>query len=953
MSAMAYDIEFARVIGRALLLRERTLPHVEVDYLTPFELETRIEQWRSTLGYLDDVSWQHYLHAHGWSHADLPRLAGDPLYLGESPPAPWISVLIQVWQMTPSAAELHQLCQQFSDIPRDDMHIIAPFVPWLRQQLSDCTAMGERAFEYIIRQLGAMVAGHLPPITNRASQRNRTIVEWSQPLWRQRAYQFAWLMRRISHTCVHSCQTLNAAHTHLVRDWSALRQQLPQLPARPTPELYTFGQAPRAFARYGGVCIHIDDLALIYVPVVAAHVDVLTHVKTWLERRGAPVIAHTPTIQRHATYHWAYVPPARYLTAEDEIQRFAYNIGAFAALADTLGIIGLDRDAVYCAGDTPWILDYGHIGYALTHQPPLAHQLVMRTVPVATQAAINTHLAAWHQHQGIGPYIDEWRDDVLAGYQAYYAFIWQRIDSIRHVLRALSHIWQRPLQPHTSQLSTCLHAINAFVDVRHGFAADLIIEQFTQHHQVLAPMIRSALIDGVLPYMSHEVTVDGIIANLDAVSALHQGTQLAHLHMALTPCDPTSDTGRAPWHHTTNTILGHDQLIAEAITLANDIVERRLGLPDGSYWLTPTHHPRLTPLHLSDASIDHGGAGIGVVLAQLSILPHATHLRGVAEEALRAALAHAHHHPYQLGTVSWAIAAAAPYLPVTTTLLPRLNQLLRMPLDTTIDHPQWPDGWAGLVIGLTALHHIWPHAGYAMQALTIGEQLLQSRQRNARGERTWAGRILHHGGYGSSGVLTALVRLYEISHDQRFLRAANEIAYGEDQHYDEQHGGWADTRNKPVSYPISWGYGSLGVAMGRLSLMTPLRSRHPDHKLIALLDALDNAGLPDADGLAEGSAGIIDVMMSVARALPNPYYEQRALYWCSQMVARAHDRGGYVCVVEMPGVYEHPGVWHGTAGIAYQLARMAYPRLFGSLLAFEMPKSKVAMASDMADLAPQ
>jgi len=91
----------------------------------------------------------------------------------------------------------------------------------------------------------------------------------------------------------------------------------------------------------------------------------------------------------------------------------------------------------------------------------------------------------------------------------------------------------------------------------------------------------------------------------------------------------------------------------------------------------------------------------------------------------------------------------------------------------------------------------------------------------------------------------------------------------------------------------------------------------------------------------------------VARALPNPYYEQRAAFWCSQMVARAHDRGGYVCIADIPGVYEHPGVWHGTAGIAHLLARMAYPRLFGSLLAFEMPKSKSAMASDMADLAPQ
>jgi len=952
MSATPYDIEFARLIGRSLLLRERSSAHIEADYLTPFELETRIEQWRSALGYLDDVSWQHYLHANGWSQADLPRIAGDPLYLGESAPAPWITVLMHIWHETPSHADIAQLHHEFADIPIDNLYVIVPFAPWIRQQFATQPAIAESAYRYVIHQISTLMDGHLPWAQDKPTKRGRKQTEWSREQWRQRAYQFAWLIRRISHTCVHTCQTILAAWSNLQNDWAHLRRFLPQLPPRPRGSHYAIGPAPRAFARYGGICIHVDSLALVYMPVATAEIDVFTHIKTWLERRGAPVVAHTPLVYRGGGYHWAYVPPAHYLTDTGEMKRFAYYIGALAALTDILGVIGLDRDSLYCAGDTPWILDYGQIGYAMTHQPPLAHQLVMRAIPPATQAAVNTRLAAWHQHHAIGPYIDEWRDEVLQGYQQYYAFIWQRIDTIRHMIGTLTTVWQRPLQPHTSQLITCLQSLNNYTDVRHGFAADILIERLIQHHHA-ASSIREAFINGILPSIYHEVSTTGIMANLDAVSAIHQGTQLAHLHMALTPCTPTAENGRAPWQHTTNDLLTHDQLIAEALTLADDIVERHLGLAHGSGWLTPTHHPRLTPLHVSDASIDHGSAGISLVLAQLSALPNATHLASVAEDGLRAALHHAQEHPYQLGAVSWAIAAAAPHIPVTTTLLPRLNQLLRTSFDGTIDHPQWPDGWAGLAIGLTALHHVWPSAGYAMQALTIGEQLLQSRQRNAQGQRTWAGRILHHGGYGSSGILTALVRLYEISHDQRFLRAANEIAHSEDQHYDDAHGGWPDTRVTPFSYPISWGYGSLGIAMDRLSLMAPLRSRHPDRKLLTLIEALDTAGLPEADGLAEGSAGVIDIMLSIARALPNRYYEQRSLYWCSQMVARAHERGGYVCVAEIPGIYEHPGVWHGTAGIAYQLARTAYPRLFSSLLAFEMPKTKATMASDMVDLAPQ
>ncbi|MBM4413133.1 MAG: DUF4135 domain-containing protein [Chloroflexi bacterium] len=953
MSTTPYDVEFARLVGRALLLRERDASTTEADYLTPFELEKRIEQWRSTLGYLDDISWQHYLHANGWSQSELPRLAGDTLYLGEHAPAPWITLLMQIWHVTPQADDIAQLQTTFADMPLDDIFLLAPFAPWIRAQFDQHPDIAAHAVHYVFSQLGSLVADQIPASPEQHMRRSRKLAEWSRERWRHRAYQFAWLIRRISHVCVDLCQTILDAYGHLNDDWSYLRQQQPHLPLRPQLAQCTFASAPRAYGRYGGICIIVAQCALIYVPIHAPAVDVLTHCKTWLERRGAPVIVHTAHIHRGDTYYWAHVPPARYLTDAHDIQRFAYNIGALAALADMLGIIGLDHDALYCAGDTPWILDYGHIGYAITHHPPLAHQLVMRAIPTPTQAAINTHLGAWHQHHAIGPYLDEWRDDVLAGYQAYYAFVWQRIDDMRHMIRGMTNIWQRPLQPHTQQIAGALHALGCYTDIRHGFAADLIVEQLVQHHPDAATQIRTALVHGQMPYQLNQASTEGIMTNLGACSAMHQGTQLAHLHMALTPCDPIMENGRAPWFRTTNDILAAEQLVSEALTLADDIIERQCILPYGSGWLTPTHHPRLTPLQISDASIDHGAAGIGMVLAKLGALPDASYLHVVATDALRAALTHAQEHPYQLGAVSWAIAAAAPHIPVTHTLLPRLNSLLRAPLSMRTDHPQWPDGWAGLVIGLAALHAIWPNSGYAMQALTVGEQLLQSRQRNAQGQRTWAGSMLHHGGYGSSGILTALVRLYELSHDQRFLRAANEIAYAEDQHYDEQRGGWPDTRSTPLSHPISWGYGSLGIAMGRLTLMAPLRSRHPDQRLLHLLEALDTSGLPDADGLAEGSAGVIDVMMSVARSLPNPYYEQRAMYWCTQMVARAHDRGGYVCIADIPGVYEHPGVWHGTAGIAYQLARMAYPRLFGSLLAFEMPKSKSPTASDMADSAPQ
>jgi lantibiotic modifying enzyme len=237
---------------------------------------------------------------------------------------------------------------------------------------------------------------------------------------------------------------------------------------------------------------------------------------------------------------------------------------------------------------------------------------------------------------------------------------------------------------------------------------------------------------------------------------------------------------------------------------------------------------------------------------------------------------------------------------------------------------------------LVALYRVYPDTNLYSIALNAGERLLQGRQRNAQGDRIWYGSVLNNGGFGSSGVLIALVRLFELSQDYRFLRAAFEITQLEDAHYDESRGGWPDLRHTPASYPITWCHGSVGVAMGRVALLPHQPVTHDHRMLSELLEGIDSVGLHEEDGLCCGNTGAIDTLLSVARALNAPHYLRRALYWSTQMVARAHDRGGYVCSSSQPGIYEHPGLWQGNAGIAYQLARCAYPRLFPSLLSGDM-----------------
>jgi hypothetical protein len=88
--------------------------------------------------------------------------------------------------------------------------------------------------------------------------------------------------------------------------------------------------------------------------------------------------------------------------------------------------------------------------------------------------------------------------------------------------------------------------------------------------------------------------------------------------------------------------------------------------------------------------------------------------------------------------------------------------------------------------------------------------------------------------------------------------------------------------------------------MLRLALHAHEYDKQPQDTLLNLLDGIDGVGLHENDGLCCGTAGSIDLLLSVGRELPQPYYTDRAHYWLRQMIQRAYDRGGYVTAQNIP-----------------------------------------------------
>ena len=953
------DIEFRQLIGAALCIDERSPDHVEsmTQLLNPAVLEARIERWQMSVTADGDLEWQHFLTSRGWSQADLPRLCGYPsVQTKHLPTTSWMQVLWACWQSILTQERWHQYRQWYDprQVSDDDLALLMPFITWGYQQLYPSGAKATPALPTdqlaVLHWLGLELA----PLLNGVAQRWATAHahrhhEWRRAPktslflydegWRDFALEYPWLMRVVAmrtHTLI---ATVHEACQHLQRDWMQIRQY-GALPRITNTVLNVETPLPR-YHEAGGIQFELSDgHRIIYLPQSAPNTVFFDTILDWLQRRGAPEVVVTPRHIATNGHGWV-VLPAITPPDESEYADFAHHVGALAALCDVLGVTQLTHHDVTTCGAVPCLLDATSIGYDQQQGPALAHQLVWN--PRHTQPTyvpvFATTMAYLTGHCDHTWFIDTWGSDIIDGYQRYYDFVAQRRDALFAFLQQQPAFSQRMWTHTHATYQRCVSALHDWDVVHDGFDASVILEAVLQRRNIdrqpWYAQVEQPLIQGFIPMIFQMQDTQGMCQNVTRMGPLHRLTHAAQMHFALTPCDVNQANGRADWQPQNLPLLASEALASEALVIANDIVANRIGMPSGDTWLVLGHSERDDQLRLADSSLIDGNSGIALSLAALSVLPGGEHLALHAQRGFDYAFEQSTRQPQHLGGLCYAVAMALNRLPHPQQTIDRCLALIRQhtPLPTQAD---WVEGLAGVVNGLVALYRVYPDTNLYSIALNAGERLLQGRQRNAQGDRIWYGSVLNNGGFGSSGVLIALVRLFELSQDYRFLRAAFEITQLEDAHYDESRGGWPDLRHTPASYPITWCHGSVGVAMGRVALLPHQPVTHDHRMLSELLEGIDSVGLHEEDGLCCGNTGAIDTLLSVARALNAPHYLRRALYWSTQMVARAHDRGGYVCSSSQPGIYEHPGLWQGNAGIAYQLARCAYPRLFPSLLSGDM-----------------
>ena len=246
-------------------------------------------------------------------------------------------------------------------------------------------------------------------------------------------------------------------------------------------------------------------------------------------------------------------------------------------------------------------------------------------------------------------------------------------------------------------------------------------------------------------------------------------------------------------------------------------------------------------------------------------------------------------------------------------------------------------GAGGAILGLLTLYQQTGELAILDKAIHCGQHLLAHRvseQERPRAWKTIAQNPLTGFSHGAAGIAYALLRLYAVTKDQAYLQAAEEgIAY-ECSVFSTAFANWPDLRRQS-GFMVTWCHGAPGIVMARLGSLSIYQTNEIYKDVELGLQTTQKYGLQGIDHLCCGNFGRIEVLLLAAQKLSCPQLLETAQKNAAWVVARADKISGYQLFNNLPNSLHNPSFFQGTAGIGYQLLRLAYPEVLPAVLLWE------------------
>lgn len=410
--------------------------------------------------------------------------------------------------------------------------------------------------------------------------------------------------------------------------------------------------------------------------------------------------------------------------------------------------------------------------------------------------------------------------------------------------------------------------------------------------------------------------------------------------------------------------LSTQQLLEQASRIAWEIQERAIRATDSSInwiglgYLSNADRFQLQPL---GESLYDGSCGVALFLAALDYLRDSTEFHDLALGAL-ASLRKVLQTPDAsstrrftrevgiggaagLGSIIYSLVKISQFLQ-KPALLAEAEQAARTISPELIAADRQLDlmtGAAGAILGLLALYHETAEPMLIEKAIACGQHLLEHRNSVNGSPRAWKAlekKPLTGFSHGAAGIAYALLRLYAVTQDNGYLEAAKEgIAY-ERQVFSPSANNWPDFRsfaeqNGQPGFMVGWCHGAPGIGLARLGGLPILETEEIYQDVAMALQTTHKSSWQGVDHLCCGNFGRIEVLLVASQKLSQPQLREIAQQQAAWVVARAKQTGAYQLFANLPNSVFSPSFFQGTAGIGYELLRLAYPEVLPSVLLWE------------------
>lgn len=405
--------------------------------------------------------------------------------------------------------------------------------------------------------------------------------------------------------------------------------------------------------------------------------------------------------------------------------------------------------------------------------------------------------------------------------------------------------------------------------------------------------------------------------------------------------------------------LTEEVLIQQAVNIAQELQKRAVRASDGSVtWMGMDYIPeagRLQPKSMGYDFYD-GSSGVAVFLAALAKITGSEEFHDLALGALkpiRNLVQNSNSVREQaiikqigigggkgLGSILYTLVRSSQFLeePILLEDAQRLASLITATTIAADDKFDIISGTAGTILGLLAFYHATAHSPALELAKTCGYHLLNYRVVSDTGYHTWAtvgGKLLTGISHGAAGIAYALLRLYAVVGDSSFLQAALEAIAYERSVFSPQAQNWLDFRGEKPGFGMTWCHGAPGIGLARLGCLAILDTAEIRQDIDTALQSTQKFCLQDIDHLCCGNFGRIDVLLVAAQKLKQPELLEIIQKHTAFLIKKAEKVGFFqVFPSHFQGLY-NPGFFQGTAGIGYELLRLAYPEQLPAVLLWE------------------